>query len=60
MYCKCGCEQLVKPGNQFINGHNTLGRSPSEETKNKIRLGNIRKPHKKNEKKYCMVMIMEL
>lgn len=58
--CECGqCGLPVKDGNKYINGHNFRGKHLSEETKNKIRISNIRKPHKKSTKK-IMIFIIEV
>jgi len=35
-YCKCGCGQIVKLGNKYINGHNLKTKKYSEKTRKKI------------------------
>lgn len=40
--CECGCGQIVKPGNRFINGHNRKGKKPSKETRLKLKENNAR------------------
>jgi hypothetical protein len=41
--CECGCGQVVKSGNRFIQGHNSRGRILTKEHKEKIRKGNKNK-----------------
>lgn len=50
--CKCGCGNIVKLENRYINGHNFKNKDKklSEETKLKIRLANIGKKHTKETK----------
>ena len=54
--CECGCGQIVKPGNRFINGHNTRNKKRTPETMAKMiktRKENILNPKKELESKLC-------
>ena len=37
--CKCGCGVEVRPGKQYVRGHNSRGRTLSDEHRNNIRRG---------------------
>jgi len=53
-YCECGCGQIVKLGNRYINGHSQRNKKFSKDHKRKIReskKGKLRNSHSKNTKK---------
>jgi len=45
-YCACGCGGEPGKGNKYIHGHNSKGRIPTEETKKKSSVSNMKENRK--------------
>lgn len=51
--CECGCGQIVKKGNRFVNGHNRKGKKRVAREERTCLCGKVFTVRKTSTKKYC-------